>query len=275
MDTLDYLDLSDETFNKLTILLFKNSGITLKEHKKYLVLHRLSKLVGPNKHFKNFETYYDALLHDKNGGLMEKFVNMLTTNWSFFFRESVHFDFLKEYLKEQADKQEYIRLWSAACSSGEEPYSMAISILQTFQNITDLNIKILATDISTKVLNLAKKGRYHYSKVRGHIKNKELRVFFDFDKDNNDFIVKQKVKDLTAFRYLNLMENYPFNKKFDVVFLRNVLIYFDISEKEFIINKVCEYLKPNGLLIVGMSEGLVGLRHSLQSVRSSVYRKSK
>jgi chemotaxis protein methyltransferase CheR len=271
MEKFDYPQLSDEVFKKFTDLLFKNSGITLKEHKKYLLIHRLSKYVGPNKEFKSFDEYYDALIVDKSGKVMENFVNTLTTNWSFFFREPVHFDFLKNHLKEVAAKENYIRIWSAACSTGEEPYSMSISAFQSLKTPYQYDLKILASDISTRVLKLAGEGRYHYTKVRGHIEEAELRSYFDFDRENNDFIVKPQIKNLISFRYLNLLEHYPFNKKFDVVFLRNVLIYFDNKEKEYVINKIHEHLKPGGILILGLSESLVGIRHKLNSIKNSIY----
>ncbi len=273
MEELYDTQLTPDMFQKFTQLLFRESGITLKDHKKYLLIHRLSKMVGTGREFPDYEHYYHALIQDKKGDLIKGFVNILTTNYSFFFREEVHFDFLKDYLLQQGQSQDFIRLWSAACSTGEESYSMAISILQTLKNTWNKDIKILASDISTRVLNIANEGRYHYTKVRGHLEDSELRNYFDFDREHNDFIVKPAVRNLISFRYLNLFDPYPFKKDFDVVFLRNVLIYFDNQEKEQIINKIYEHIKPGGYLILGLSESMVGLKHPYRHMKNSLYQK--
>ncbi len=266
-------NLSPLLFKKFTTLLFEQSGISLKDHKKYLLIHRLSKMVGPDKPYQDYEKYYQALINDRQGILMKGFVNILTTNYSFFFRENLHFEFLKEYLKEKTDLKEELRFWSAACSTGEESYSMAISILQTLQNAESRDIKILATDISTNVLNIAINGRYHYTKVRGHIDDQELKRFFSFDQSHNDFIIKENVKKLIAFRHFNLFDTYPFTRQFDIVFLRNVLIYFDNQEKELIVNKIFDHIKPKGYLILGLSESLVGIKHGYKHMKNSLYQK--
>ena len=273
METL-YPQLSDEHFVMFSELLYKTSGIAMKPHKKYLMLHRLSKFVGAGKRYPDFPAYYNALKQDASGKLLVEFVNVLTTNFTFFFREKVHFDFLRDYLKTNADSQEYIRIWSAACSTGEEPYSIGITAIQALHDVEKRDIRVLATDISKQVLAAADNAMYHYTKIRGHIDEKELRLYFNFDKDSNDFIVKPHIKNLITFRYLNLMEDYPFNKLFDVVFLRNVLIYFENNEKEIIINKITEHIKPGGYLILGLSESMVGLKHSLTVTKNSIYQKS-
>lgn len=269
---LGYPELTDRQFQLFASLLFRESGITLKDHKKYLLLNRLSKFVGLGKSFPDFESYYQALQGSKNPDLMVEFVNALTTNYSFFFREEIHFDFLGRFLQERQNEP-YIRLWSAACSTGEEPYSMAITAMRTLQNLSSLDFRILATDISTRVLKTAESGVYHYTRVRGHLADSELKTYFKLDRQHNSFVVKDQVRSLTAFRYLNLLEKYPFTRSFDAVFLRNVLIYFDNQEKEFIINRVAETIKPGGYLVLGLSESLVGIRHNLQSMKNSIYRK--
>lgn len=273
MDELYGTQLTAEMFQRFTELLFRESGITLKDHKKYLLIHRLSRMVGEGKPYRDYDAYYQALLQDRQGDLIRGFVNVLTTNYSFFFREEIHFDFLKKYLTEQGEKQSCLRFWSAACSTGEESYSMAISALQTLAPQSRRDLKILATDISTHVLNIAREGRYHYTKVRGHIEDRELRTFFDFDKEHNDFIVKPAVRDLIAFRHFNLFDPFPFQKDFDIVFLRNVLIYFDNQEKARIVNKIHPHLKPGGYLILGLSESLVGLQHPYRHMKNSIYQK--
>ncbi|OHD53439.1 MAG: hypothetical protein A2Y33_15065 [Spirochaetes bacterium GWF1_51_8] len=270
---LDYPVLTDELFKKFALMLFELSGIKLQDHKKYLLIHRLSKYVGPTKPFHSFEQYYHALLDDKSGKLTTDFLNVLTTNFTFFFREPLHFDFLREYLGKASQTEPYIRIWSAACSSGEEPYSMAIAITQAVPDYKNYDIKVLASDISRKMLNAAETGVYHYTKVRGHLDDSLLRNYFDFDRETNAFTVKQFLRELIAYRYINLLEPYPFHKAFDLVFLRNVLIYFDNKEKEYIINKILSYIKPGGYLILGLSESLVGIDHKLKINRNSIYQK--
>lgn len=273
MNKLGYQELTDSLFDKFRGLLFTESGITLKDYKKYLLINRLSKFVGDDRPFKSFEDYYSALLEDKSGNHMVEFVNALTTNYSFFFREEIHFNHLKSYLAENGRSEPYIRLWSAACSTGEEPYSMAISCQQALSNLHGLDIKILATDISTKVLNIASNANYHYTKVRGHIEDRELKSFFNLDRSTNSFCVKPELRNLITFRHLNLLDDYPFQKNFDVVFLRNVLIYFDNREKEIVINKIYDHVKPGGFLILGLSESLVGVKHPFHSLKNSIHQK--
>jgi chemotaxis protein methyltransferase CheR len=270
---LDYPQLTDEQFKKFSRMLFELSGIKLHDHKKYLLIHRLSKYVGPSKKYPGFEQYYQALQDDESGKMVSDFLNVLTTNFTFFFREPVHFEFLREYLEKARETEDFIRIWSAACSSGEEPYSMAITLKQALNDPAAYDTKILATDISQKMLHLAENGVYHYTKVRGHLEDKLLKEYFKFDKENNDFIVEPSIKNLVSFRYLNLLEAFPFKKLFDVVFLRNVLIYFENTEKEYIINKIGDYIKPGGYLILGLSESLVGLQHRFKINRNSIYQK--
>ncbi len=273
MKIIETTNLSDLTFKDLYSMLLKEVGISIKENKKYLLAHKLSKFVGEGKSFKSFEEYYDALVNDKSGILLREFINTLTTNFSYFFREEVHFNFLKEYLLKNIEIQPYIRFWSAGCSTGEEAYSIAISCLQTVPAIDRLNLKILATDISTRVIDFAKMGIYHYTKIRGTLSDRELRTYFTFDRENNDFIVKDRVKNLVTFYRMNLLEPFPFKKMFDIVFLRNVLIYFNNSEKELIVNKIYNFIKPNGFLILGLSETLIGIKHFYKSLKSSIYQK--
>jgi len=264
-------ELSEPLFKKLAVLFKKNSGINLKDYKKYLVEYRLQKFVGEGKPFKDFLSYYKALEADKTGKLRTEFVNSLTTNYTYFFREEVHFRFLEHYLNRHASTEPYLRFWSAGCSSGEEAYSMAITCLE--HGAAQRDIKILATDISMKVLTFAAEGVYHYSKIRGNLSDSTLRKYFIFQADKKDFEVKEEVKRLVTFRYLNLMDPFPFHKRFDMVFLRNVLIYFDSQEKEIILEKIWEEIKNGGYLILGLSESLVGIRHRFTQLKYSIYRK--
>jgi chemotaxis protein methyltransferase CheR len=271
---VDEAKLSDNTFNKIADYFYKHTGILLKVQKKYLVENRLERYIGKDNRFKSFEDFYKALIEDRTGEIKSLLFQSLTTNWTFFFRENIHFDFLKKYLIKNYDKEPYIRIWSAGCSTGEEAYSAAITCYETVPDIKSYDLKILATDISLKVINYGIDGVYHYSKIKNNIPDNLLKKYFIFDKENKSFKVKDQIKELVHFRYLNLMEEkYPFKKKFDIVFLRNVLIYFDRKEKEYILSKIYEYIKENGYLILGMSESLVDVKHPFKILKNSIYSK--
>lgn len=265
--------LTNKIFKKFSEYFYNTTGILIKENKKYLVEHRLSKFIGYDKEFTSFEEFYSALINDKTGELKTLVIQALTTNWTFFFREDVHFNFLKEYLKDNYKSQPYIRIWSAGCSTGEEAYSVAITALEAVPEIEQFDFRILATDVSLQVLKSAYEGVYHYSKIKGAVPDKILKKYFIFDKEKKNFIVKDEVKNLVYFRYLNLMDNYPFQKEFDVVFLRNVLIYFDKREKEYILEKVYNVIKKGKYLILGLSESLIGIRHPFILLKNSIYQK--
>ncbi len=264
-------NISDTTFKNIANFLYEKTGITLKEYKKYLVINRLAKYVGNDKDYKTYEDFYAALLNDKTGELFTLFTNALTTNFSFFFREEDSFKILSNYLTKYHDEQKYIRLWSAASSTGEEAYSMAITVSETLKNINLYDIKILATDISDRVLKIAQMGQYKSDKILNHIPQNYMKKYFKTSGDTCE--VTNDLKKFVTFCKLNLLAHYPFRKMFDVVFLRNVLIYFDEPKKEHIINSIFNYIKPNGLLIVGLSESLVGIKHPFKQLKNSIYYK--
>ena len=264
--------LSDALFLKYRTLFFKLSGIMLKEYKKYLVEYRLQKFVGEGKQFKNFKDLYEALLSGSDPVLRRDFINTLTTNYTFFFREPEHFAFVAYYMKERAAKQDYVRLWSAACSTGEEPYSMAIMVKKHLPGSFN-DIKILATDISERVLQIAREGVYPLEKLSKSMDPSTVTKYFNCDKKEGTARVGEDLRKLVTFGKVNLIEPPAFRKRFDIVFLRNVLIYFENSEKEHIISRISDILKPGGYLIVGLAESLVGIRHSLKQLKYSIYRK--
>lgn len=269
----EYENISDLLFNQFSALLFKHTGINLKTHKKYLLVHRLSKFVGPDKPFKNFKSYLKALHQSTDNTLLTGFINVLTTNFSFFFREEVHFKFLTTFLKERAKQEPYLHLWSAASSTGEEAYSMAITLLEAIPHFHQ-EVKILGTDISTKVLYAAIKGVYAQEKIIQSVSTPSIKNYFTYNNKRKIYEVNSQLKKLVTFRQLNLLGSYPFKKQFDVVFLRNVLIYFDNQEKERAINQIYHVLKPGGALIIGLSESMVGLSHPFSPFKNSIYLKN-
>lgn len=263
--------LSDSTFRKFTALIYERAGINLKDYKKYLVENRLSRFVGPGRDYPSFDAYHDALLSDKTGAMLSGFVNAMTTNWSYFFRDEVHFEFLADYLRVHAHTEPYLRFWSAAGSTGEEAWSMAVTCRETLPDVDRLDLKILASDISTKVIEEAQRGTYLYKRLSGHVDEKIIRRHFRFDPEAKTFTVNDDLRRLVAVRYLNLLGDYPFTRKFDIVFLRNILIYFEVKEKAEVIARVAQTIKPGGYLILGLSESLVGVPHRLTGLRNSVF----
>ncbi|MCX7656973.1 MAG: protein-glutamate O-methyltransferase CheR [Treponemataceae bacterium] len=266
-------ELTDELFKGFQNYLYHHTGITIRDNKKYLVEYRLQRYIGEDKPYKSFSDLYRALEQKKDPQLERIIINSLTTNYTYFFREKVHFRFLEYYLTTYGSGQSYIRLWSAGCSSGEEAYSMAITCLEAGYAYPEKDIRILATDISERVLKKAKEATYHYSSLHGELSDSQIRRYFQFNKKTKEFSVQDFVRSLVVIRELNLMDIFPFSRQFDVIFLRNVLIYFNAQEKEQILEKMYDVLKNKGYLVLGLSESLVGLRHNFQPLNYSIYRK--
>ena len=266
-------ELSDQLYQKFALLLFERSGIHLKEHKKYLVYHRLYRFIGEEKNFRNFQELYEYLKENPNSQAMKDFVDRLTTNYSYFFRDPLHFQFLTHYLREKSRSQEYLRFWSAAASTGEEAYSMAMTLLENSDICSKKDVKILGTDISNDVLAKALQGIYPRDKAKEYIPQPLMHKYLHPVSGGSFYSMNESLKKLILFRHLNLLGSYPFQKQFDIVFLRNVLIYFNNQEKEKVINKIFHYLKPQGYLIIGLSETLVGINHPLKNLKFSIYKK--
>jgi chemotaxis protein methyltransferase CheR len=192
-----------------------------------------------------------------------------------------HFDLLEQVLLpkllevKQKQRTNRIRVWSAGCSTGEEPYSVAMSIASHIPDLDRWDFRILATDISTRVLAIASRGMYHRSKIAKVPALFRQRYFQSSrsDGEGNDFQIVPAIRNLIAFRRLNLKEPYPFKGPFDFIFCRNVMIYFDKKTQESLIQRMAEYLSPGGYLFVGHSESLTGLNHPLTYVKPAVYRK--
>lgn len=265
-------DLSQDQFRRYSQLLYQHTGIHLGPHKHYLAEARLSKYVGPGKAFPHHRALYEALVADPGGEWMESFVNALTTNFSYFFRDPIHFDALAWYVRERGPTSSALRFWSAASSTGEEAYSMAITLLR-HRDALPADTKILATDISTKVLAQARAGRYPMEAVTKSLEAREVAHWFTSEDD--EMVVKPEVRSLVTFGHLNLKDPFPLSRPMDIVFLRNVLIYFDRASKEDVIARIAATLRPGGLLIVGLSESLVEVKHSFKMLRNSLYQKKK
>jgi chemotaxis protein methyltransferase CheR len=256
--------LRNEDFKLFKDLIFNLTGISLASTKKILVENRLaSKLRKLN--LNSYQDYYQILLDSEEE--LQEFVDILTTNETSFFREQIHFDFLKTILKDKKT----IRIWSAACSSGEEPYSIAMLILDNFPNI---ELEILATDIITRVLEKSKLGIYTMERA-DKIPEKYLRKFCLKGKGDREgyFKINKELKDKIQFKSMNLNSEFPRLAKFDIIFLRNVMIYFNLETRNSLIKKLENLLNKNGYLFIGHSETLVNIDSNLKMIKPSIYQK--
>ncbi len=265
--------LDDDEFDRFRKLIYELSGINLGTGKKQLLVTRLHKRIRELK-LSSFADYRNYVLKDSSGNELTLMLNSISTNKTDFFRENGHFEYLKKEIFPQLQQQRTVRAWSAACSSGEEPYTLAMLFAENLANYASMDLKILATDLSTRVLDLAEAGLYQESIV-APIPSNYLKKYFtaESDRRGTSYRVSAELKRLVRFRRLNLMGDYPLNTQFDFIFCRNVMIYFDKPTQEKVVAKLVKFLKPGGHLFIGHSESLIGVETSLTYVQSSIYRK--
>lgn len=260
--------LNHREFEQFRTLIHDIAGIAMSEAKRPLIVGRLSKRL---RHFSlgSFADYYQLLMRDK--AELQVAVNLLTTNETYFFREPRHFEFLRERLADDLRSGAGpLRLWSAACSSGEEPYTLALLLAEHLSRPWE----ILASDISTRVLETARRGIYSLEDARGipsALLHKHcLRGTGCYA---GQFVVEPALARRIDFRQINLNQTLPEVGQFDVIFLRNVMIYFDQPTKIDVVKRLCARLRPGGYFLVSHSESLNGLTEQLQALRPSIYRK--
>ena len=275
---MDYFELSDTEFSLFSRLVYEKAGINLHEGKKELVRSRLSKRLRAKK-MDRFKEYYKFLMADESGEEIIHMLDAISTNLTSFFREPTHFSFLEQtaipaVLAEKNTRNKHLRIWSAGCSSGEEPYTLSICLHEYAEAHPVLDFKILATDISTKMLSSAAGGVYHKSQVQT-IKPPVLRKYFQRGQQRwaDHFRLKPFVRKTIEFRRLNLMEPFPFNNHFQIIFCRNVMIYFDKEVQSRLVNKYYDCLEPGGFLFIGHSESLMGTTHRFKYVQPTIYQK--
>ncbi|MBB1486835.1 CheR family methyltransferase [Oceanospirillum sediminis] len=241
---------TDKDFAVIKDLIYKRAGINLSESKKDMVYSRLSRRLRANG-LRTFKQYLN-LLNDPSSHEQQEFINSLTTNLTSFFRESHHFDILKDFL---VSRESPVRIWCCAASTGEEPYSIAMACIEHYQSFTP-PVEIYASDLDTKVLAKAEKGIYPVERVE-RLSDQRLKSFFFRGKADNSGLVKVKPELQKLIRYfpLNLLDNqWPFKLQFDVIFCRNVMIYFDKQTQYQVLKQFLPYLKDDGLLFAGHSE---------------------
>lgn len=274
----DQAELKDADFQKISRLIYDQAGICLSEGKEALVKSRLGKRIREGQ-FGSFRNYYDHVVNDASGKELVQLLDSISTNFTSFFREGQHFDFLRselmpELMETKRDREKKLRFWSAGCSSGEEPYSIAITLLEAIKNPSTWDVRILATDISTKVLGVAGSGVFRKDRVQSIPRDLLKKYFLRGDGNWKDFVrVKDSLKQHIHFKRLNLMAPFRFNEPFDCIFCRNVMIYFDSKTRKHLVNRFYECLDKDGAFLIGHSESLTGIKNSFKYVRPAVYRK--
>jgi chemotaxis protein methyltransferase CheR len=275
----DNIVLSDEEFRQISDMVYKHCGITLHDGKKELVRARLSKWLRQGN-FKTFKEYIHHVLEDRSGREFSTLIDSLSTNLTSFFREYQHFEFLMDkflpaLLERKRKKQDFrIRAWSAGCSSGEEPYSIAITLHEAVQGQGRWDIKLLATDISTRVLDIAKEGIYDKERVAAMPPQQKNKYLVPVTVNGGkQYQVVDNARQIIVFRYLNLMEDWPVKSALDFIFCRNVMIYFDKPTQQRLIGRFWNLLDSGGILFTGHSESLTGIEHKFQYVQPTIYRK--
>jgi chemotaxis protein methyltransferase CheR len=272
-------ELSDADFLRISSLIYEQCGICLSEGKEALVRSRLGRRIRDGR-FGSFGNYYDHVVKDSTGKELVQLLDSISTNFTSFFREKQHFAFLStQLLPELMQRREVrgkktFRFWSAGCSSGEEPYSLAITLLEATRGATGCDVSILATDISTKVLDMAESGVFRKDRIEAIPNDLLKKYFLKGEREWKDFVkVKKSLAQHIHFKRLNLMEPFSFTEPFDCIFCRNVMIYFDARTRTNLVNRFYNCLHDGGAFLIGHSESLTGIPTSFKYVAPAVYRK--
>ena len=267
---------TEAEFEKLRGLIFQRSGISISTAKKQLIYRRISNRLKALK-LSSFSEYI-SILESGDSSENETFLNSITTNLTSFFRENHHFDYLANTampeILEAKKATRRLRIWSAGCSTGEEPYSIAMTLQPFSAQLDSWDAKVLCTDLDTEVLSKARMGTYEESKTNGLSQLQKERWFKEENIGEEKFLsAKPLLKKNLHFRQLNLMNRWPMSGAFDVVFCRNVMIYFDRETQVELVSRFAEVIEPNGHLIIGHSETLGRVSDRFELIGKTVYRK--
>jgi len=265
--------MTDDDFAAISKMVYESVGIVLGAHKREMVYSRLSRRLRAL----GFETYDQYLLYldEHHDDEFSNFINSITTNLTSFFREHHHFAFLADTivpeLKRKHARDKRIRIWSAGCSTGEEPYSIAMTLAEHFGSGWDL--KILATDLDSNVLAKASAGVYSKDTVTG-LSAELMKQWFVRDEAGQQFRIKDSLKQLIYFKRLNLLQDWPMKGPFDVIFCRNVVIYFDMPTKTRLFEQYAKMLEPNSYLFLGHSESMQKEQKYFTPLGKTIYQRN-
>lgn len=274
MDTL-----TKRQFAEIAAIARERWGLDLTDKKQALVQNRLAKMLTRSRSYRSIEQYLDHLRTDGTEEDMLVFFDMLSTNTTSFFREKEHFDHLAEHFYPglaSAPRGKRVRIWSAACSNGSEPYTIGIHARECLPDFDRFDFKILATDLSNKALDAARNAVYP-EKALDHLPRQIRGTYFEprsisrGDKSETLYQVHHSVRSLVSVHQLNLMDKWPMKGPFDVIFLRNVMIYFSKQTREQLVQRMRGLLRAGGLLVIGSAETLSGLDVGLRMVRPAIY----
>ncbi|BAO45039.1 CheR family methyltransferase [Thiolapillus brandeum] len=271
-------EFTDQDFSRLRELVYRHTGIRMADNRRDLIYGRLSRRLRALG-LRSFGAYC-RLIEDGHNDELEAFTNAVTTNLTAFFREAHHFDYLAEtlipeLLKRNRDSRR-IRLWSAGCSTGEEPYTLAMILRESIPDIHNWDVRILATDLDSEVLLKASAGVYEQQNIEGVLGSRLKRWFRKGTGTNKGKArVVPQLQELITFGKLNLMEGWPMKGPFDVIFCRNVLIYFDKPTQKKLFDRFADILVQKGHLFIGHSESPMDLTDRFALIGQSIYKKNR
>lgn len=266
--------MSDDNFAVISGLAHDYTGIVLGHHKRDMVYGRLARRIRSLR-LSNFDQYCE-LISDSSSGEINYFINAITTNLTSFFREPHHFDFLKNTvlpeLQRKNSQKKRLRIWSAGCSTGEEPYSLSI-VMNEVMNMAGWDCKILATDLDSNVLAHGQQGIYDIARIDTVSEVSKKRWFLKDAKNPGLVKVKPALQQCLSFKRLNLLESWPMKGKFDVIFCRNVVIYFNKDTQRELFERYANILVDGGYLFIGHSESLHKVSDRFVSLGKTIYQK--
>lgn len=269
---------TDKDFNFIRKLIADNAGININQGKRELVYARLTKRLRALE-LNSFRQYCRRIEEGDNHELINC-IDAITTNVTYFFRENHHFEFLSDCIlpsfisDSPQSRKKRLRIWSAGCSTGEEAYSIEI-ILRQFSEFDYWDTKILATDLSTNVLRIAKEGIYRRSQIENVTKDNLRKWFRKNSQDRNLVKVRPELKRRIYFKRLNLNQEWKIKGPIDVIFCRNVVIYFDKDTQKRLFDRFADILSENGFLIIGHSETMFGISDRFKMVSRTIYKKCR
>jgi chemotaxis protein methyltransferase CheR len=272
-------ELTDEEYQKFCGLIYRVAGIRIAENKRVMVGNRVRRRLRATG-IASFREYYAHLTSPAGNGEMPLFLDAITTNETYFYRDPQHYEWLGEtYLPEIAHqaalrkRPKSLRIWSAACSTGEEPYSIALRVLARRPLFAGWRTTLLGTDLSGAALAAARAGRYDARAVR-LVEPADRQAFFDEDPKTQRWTIRREVKDLVTWKQHNLL--FPLkDDPFDCIFIKNVLIYFDKDSKQVVVRNLIEALAKGGYLVVGPTEGIYAMLDPLSKLKPWLYQKLK
>ena len=265
-------ELRPRDFQMIRDFMYQKIGVDL-EGKEVLIAARIGKAMRESG-IASFEQFFAQVQRERSGRTMTSMVDALVTNHTSFFREPQHFDFMRRVILPGLAPKVPIRIWSAACSSGEEPYSIAFTLMEELDHPDISNAQILATDISERVLTTARRGLYPMSRFEAvPIERLRLHMLKGHGVSEGMYRIKSEVRALIEFKQWNLMEDCSRLGKFSVIFCRNVMIYFDQATQQRVVNRLAAQLEPGGYLLIGHSESLNSIDHPLNYVCPATYRR--